>query len=95
MIVIFSIETILSSMVIDKYFLSFFFVLDIISNFSLLFDISLFTELIYASSFSNYTFSQVAAQSKASRAAIRAVRIVKLARIIRIVKLYKAAIKAE
>jgi hypothetical protein len=69
--------------------------LDIISNLSLLFDISLFTELIYASSFSSYTFSQVAAQSKASRAAIRAVRIVKLARIIRIVKLYKAAIKAE
>ncbi len=94
LIFIFSLETILSSFVIDKYFGSFFFVLDIVSNFSLLFDVSLFTDLIYSSSFSNYTFSQVAAQSKASRAAIRAVRIVKLARIIRIVKLYKAALKA-
>jgi hypothetical protein len=54
----------------------------------------MFTDLVYSSSFSNYTFSQVAAQSKASRAAIRAVRIVKLFRIIRIVKLYKAALKA-
>lgn len=83
----------MSSLVIDKYFLSFYFALDIISSLSLLFDISIFTDLVYSSSFSNYTFSQVAAQTKASRAAIRAVRIVKLARIIRIVKLYKSALK--
>ena len=95
LICIFTIEIMLSSFAIDKYFGSFFFVLDIISTLSLLFDVSLFTNLVYSSSFSSYTFSQVAAQSKASRAAIRAVRIVKLFRIIRIVKLYKVASKAE
>lgn len=85
----------MSSIAVDKYFLSFFFVLDIISTLSLLFDIAMFTDIIYASSATNsYSFSKVAAQSKASRAAIRAVRIVKLFRIIRIVKLYKSAVKA-
>ena len=95
LICIFTVEIVLSSIAIDKYFGSFFFVLDIISTLSLLFDVSLFTNLVYSSNFSNYTFSQVAAQSKASRAAIRAVRIVKLFRIIRIVKLYKVASKAD
>ena len=96
LILIFVLEIILSSIAIEKYFFSFFFILDIISTLSLLLDISLFTDLIYASSSTNsYSFSQVATQSKASRAAIRAVRIVKLFRIIRIVKLYKSALKAE
>lgn len=95
LMIIFSLEIVLSSIVIDNYFCSFFFTLDIISTISLLFDISMFTDLIYSSNSTNtYSFSKVAAQSKASRAAIRAVRIVKLFRIIRIVKLYKAAMKA-
>ena len=94
LIILFSIEIFLSSLVIDNYFLSFFFWLDFISSISLLFDISMFTDIIYASSATNnYSFSKVAAQSKASRAAIRAVRVVKLFRLIRIVKLYKSALK--
>lgn len=96
LMVIFTAEIVLSSMCLDNYFLSFFFVLDIISTISLLFDISMMTDMIYSSSSTNsYSFSKVAAQSKAARAAIRAIRIVKLFRIIRIVKLYKAAMKAE
>jgi len=76
--------------------MSFFFFLDIISSLSLLFDISILTDAIYSSSSTNsYSFSKVAAQSKASRAAIRAIRVVKLFRLIRIVKLYKSALKAE
>jgi hypothetical protein len=95
LICIFTAEIVLSSIAVDKYFLSFFFVLDIISTLSFFFDVSIFTDLIYSSDSNSYSFSQVAAQSKASRAAIRAVRIVKLFRIIRIVKLYKSALKAE
>jgi hypothetical protein len=56
----------------------------------------MFTDVIYASSSTNnYTFSKVAAQSKASRAAIRAVRVVKLFRLIRVIKIYKSALKVE
>lgn len=96
LIIIFAIEIFLSCFVIENYFLSFFFWLDCISSISLLFDISMFTDIIYSSSSTNsYSFSKVAAQSKASRAAIRAVRVVKLFRLIRIVKIYKSALKVE
>jgi hypothetical protein len=96
LIIIFSIEIILSSFVLENYFLGFFFWLDCISSISLLFDISMFTDIIYSSSSTNsYTFSKVAAQSKASRAAIRAIRVVKLFRLIRIIKIYKSALKVE
>ena len=94
--IIFTAEVVLSSLALDNYFLSFFFVLDIISTLSLLFDIVMFTDIIFNSSANNsYSFSKVASESKASLAAIRAVRIIKLFRIIRIVKLYKSAMKAE
>lgn len=96
LVIIFTLEIIASSIAIDKYFLSFFFVLDVVSSISIMFDISMFTDIVYASAATNsYSFAKVAAQSKAARAAIRAVRIVKLFRIIRIVKLYKSALKAE
>ena len=96
LMIVFGVEILLSSVALDNYFLSFFFFLDIISSLSLIIDISLFTEIIFLSSYTNnYTFSKMAAQSKASRAAIRTVRVVKLFRIIRIVKLYKSAMKAE
>lgn len=96
LMVIFGLEIVLSSLAIENYFLSFFFFLDFISSFSLLFDISIFNEIIYLSSYTNnYTYSKMATQSKATRAAIRAIRVVKLFRIIRIVKIYKSALKAE
>ena len=96
LMVIFGLEIVLSSLAIENYFMSFFFFLDFISSFSLLFDISIFNEIIYLSSYTNnYTYSKMATQSKATRAAIRAIRVVKLFRIIRIVKIYKSALKAE
>ncbi len=96
LMIIFGVEILLSSIALDNYFLSFFFFLDIISSASLILDVSMFTQIIFLSSYTNnYSFSKMATQSKASRAAIRAVRVVKLFRIIRIVKLYKSALKAE
>ena len=91
---VFTLEIILSSFLIDHYFLSFFFFLDIVSTASIVFDVNFLSDLIFGTENSS-SLSQLAAQSKASRAATRAVRIVKLVRIIRIIKLYKNAEKAK
>lgn len=91
---IFTVEIVLSSLVLEDYFLSFFFFLDILSTASILFDVSMFTDQVFSSDSTSKNLSQLAAQSKASRAATRAVRIVKLFRIIRVIKLYKSAKKA-
>jgi hypothetical protein len=91
---IFTIEIVLSSFLIDNYFLSFFFCLDVLSTASILFDVNFLTDIIFSTG-NGASISQLAAQSKASRAATRAVRIVKLIRIIRIIKLYKNAEKAK
>jgi hypothetical protein len=91
---IFGVEIILSSWVVDGYFNSFFFYLDIISTISIIFDVNFISDMIFATSTSS-SVSQLASQSKASRAATRAVRIVKLFRIIRIIKLYKNAQRAK
>lgn len=95
LIVIFTVEIALSWYVLEEYACSFFFFLDLISTISLIFDISMFTELIYNSDGNTASFSRIAAQSRTTRAATRAVRIVKLFRIIRIIKLYKTAMKAQ
>jgi len=91
---LFFLEIVISSIVIDGYFLSFFFFLDIISTFTMIFDIIMLNSIIFSTSTSS-NFSQIASQSKASRAATRAVRIVKLIRVIRIIKLFKNAEKAK
>lgn len=95
MILIFLIEIILSWIAFEEYRCSFFFILDLVSTFSLVLDIGLLTDLIYSNTTNTYGFSRIAAQSKASRVATRAVRIVKLFRIIRVVKLYKSAVRAN
>ena len=92
--VIFLVEIVLSTLVIDDYFLSFFFFLDIVSTVSIIFDVNFISDLIFATSTSS-SVAQLASQSKASRAATRAVRIVKLFRIFRIIKLYKNSEKAK
>lgn len=91
---IFVLEIVLSSFIIDGYFLSFFFFLDVISTASIIFDVNFLSDIIFSTN-NTSSISQLAAQSKASRAATRAVRIVKLVRIIRIIKVYKNAEKAK
>ena len=91
---IFLIEIVLSTIVIEGYFLSFFFFLDIVSTVSIIFDVNFISDLIFSTSTSS-SVAQLASQSKASRAATRAVRIVKLFRIFRIIKLYKNSQKAK
>lgn len=91
---IFSIELIISSIVVDGYFLSFFFFLDLVSTASLIFDVNFITNMIFSTG-ASVSVAALASQSKASRAATRAVRIVKLFRIIRIIKLYKNSEKAK
>jgi hypothetical protein len=92
--VVFGVEIVLSALVVDGYFLSFFFFLDVVSTASIIFDVNFITDSVFSTSTSS-SVAQLASQSKASRAATRAVRIVKLFRIIRIIKLYKNAEKAK
>lgn len=96
LIVVFSLE-ILLSLSVPGYMFSFFFFLDILSTISIIMDISMVTNLLYASSegSSNMQLSLLIKNSKASRAAARTVRIMKIFRLARIVKLYKSAIKAK
>jgi len=91
---IFAVELIISSFVVDGYFLSFFFFLDLVSTASLIFDVNFITNIIFSTG-TSASVAALASQSKASRAATRAVRIVKLFRIIRIIKLYKNSEKAK
>jgi signal transduction histidine kinase len=91
---VFIIEIIVSCFVVNGYFLSFFFFLDVISTVSMVFDVSFINGYIFNTNVSS-SITQLARQSKATRAATRAVRIIKLVRIIRIIKLYKNAEKAK
>jgi class 3 adenylate cyclase len=95
---LFSLEIILSSFAKPKYFLRFFFWLDLLSTLSLLLDIGWVSNAIFdtgtGSSGTTATAAQLARAGRASRVGARAARIVKIVRLIRlvrIVKLYKAA----
>lgn len=95
-IVIFMMEICLS-LSIPGYACSFFFYLDIVSTLSIVMDVSMLTNLLYANNLvtSGLKLSVIIRNSKASRAAARTVRIMKIFRLARIVKLYKSAIKTN
>jgi hypothetical protein len=90
------IEIIIASIAKEDYFLGFYFWLDVIASFSLIFDIGWFWEAILGTSSSGSPKSAATA-AKAGRGArvgtraSRIARIVRLIRLIRIVKLYKSA----
>jgi len=94
---LFTIELILSSFAKPKYFLRFFFWLDLLSTLSLLLDIGWISNAIFDTQGGNSgsaRATQLANAGRASRVGARAariVRIVRLIRLVRIVKLYKAA----
>jgi len=84
-LVLFILEILFASLAKPGYWLSFFFVLDLISTISLITDIGWIMELILAGA------SGVLGLAKLSRAGriTRLVRVIRLIRLIRIVKLYK------
>jgi len=94
---LFTVEMILSSFAKPKYFLRFFFWLDLLSTLSLLLDIGWVSNAIFdtsAGTSGTASAAQLARAGRASRVGARAariVRIVRLIRLVRIVKLYKAA----
>ena len=93
---IFSLEILCTVIVKKGYFNSFFFYLDIISTFTLLFDVVWFEEITLYRSNASMNATQLARMGRASRIGTRAARIIRLVRLIRIVKLYKVAMnKAE
>lgn len=95
---IFITEIVLSLFIIDGYFCSFFFFLDVLSTISIIMDVSFIIGYIYSTNTTgtnNFQISQFIAQSKASRAAARAVRVMKIFRLTRVVKLYKSAVRSQ
>lgn len=93
LLAIFGLEMILSCMVIDNYFLGFFFWLDLLSLFSLLFDNAWIAVDLVGGSGAQATknATKLARASRASRVGTRAGRIIRIVRMIRLVKLYKHA----
>ena len=93
---IFFAELILSSLCIPNYLFGFFFWNDLLSTASILMDVGLFTNAVFATGDADATnISIIARQSKASRISMRAIRVAKLLRLLRLVKLYKAAVKTS
>ncbi|CAK69742.1 unnamed protein product (macronuclear) [Paramecium tetraurelia] len=96
-LIMFSTEIILSVIVKEGYFLSFFFWLDTISTISLLLDISLFNQAVGLSGAGGQAKNTagLARAGRASRVGTKAGRVVRLVRLIRLVKVYKSANKDD
>jgi hypothetical protein len=98
--IIFFIEFIISSLVIEDYFLGFYFWLDLVSILSMVLDIHWFylalVNSISGGSNNAQSISTLMKSSKGAKIGSRAVRILRILRIIRLVritKLYKASEK--
>ena len=100
---IFTLEFIISSFVVEEYFLGFYFWLDFVSVISMLLDVSWFyaflLNAIAGSSGTGGNVKGIAALAKAGKGAklgsraIRILRILRIIRLVRISKLYKASEK--
>ena len=94
---IFTVEILLSSFAKPRYFLSFFFWLDILSTASLILDIGWVSSEIFDTNSGSGGPAGTAQPQKEGRAsqigerATRIIKIIRLIRLVRIVKLYKAA----
>jgi len=86
---LFLFEIILASIYQPKYWMSFFFWLDILATFSMVFDIGWIMDNLTNASQAG-SLGSVAKSSRAARVT-RIVRLVRLIRLVRIVKLYKQA----
>lgn len=95
----FALENVISSVAIQDYFLSFFWVLDIIATVSLIFDVSFVWEALVGSKTlheigseeqgGSMAQSEYARASRAGRLGTRVVRILRVLRLIRIVRMFK------
>lgn len=95
-ILVFTLECVLAVVGKAGYIWSFFFWLDIISTISLLLDITIIADELFASSSPNE--SSNASDMRSSRAAkigAKAGRVVRVLRLVRILKLYKAVAEAK
>jgi len=94
----FSLEIIVASFAVSRYFLSFYFWLDIISTISMLLDVGWISALIFGSNSQlgavgkqGLKLARAARASKVGSKAGRMLRILRLIRLIRIAKVYKVA----
>mmetsp|Transcript_33782 Transcript_33782/g.40808 ORF Transcript_33782/g.40808 Transcript_33782/m.40808 type:complete len:903 (+) Transcript_33782:122-2830(+) len=108
MLVVFSLELIALSIAKDEYFLSFYFVLDLVATFSLIFDINAVVEGMLGDSTASTedpTLGSATEQSDAAGEAVnvagtskngaRAARAIRIVRLVRILKLYKQYVKRQ
>lgn len=98
----FSLEIIVSSFAVPRYFLSFYFWLDIVSTVSMLLDVGWISALIFGSNSQlgavgkqGLKLARAARASKVGSKAGRMLRILRLIRLIRIAKVYKVADQAK
>jgi len=90
-IAVFGLEIVLSTVGKDDYFLSFFFLLDVVSTITLFLDLTAVNDAILGD-------EEDVSNMKGSRAAkigARATRVVRVVRLVRILKLYKAVYEAQ
>jgi hypothetical protein len=98
--ILFFIEFLISSIVVENYFLGFYFWLDLVSILSMVLDVHWFyLTLVNAISGGSSNAKSIAAIAKAGRGAkigsraVRILRILRIIRLVRITKLYKASEK--
>lgn len=89
-LVIFFVEILFSCLGRDDYFLSFFFLLDIVSTTTLLLDLSWVSDVIL-----NAMGADNARTSKAARLGAKMGRLVRVIRLVRILKLYNAVVQGR
>lgn len=90
----FALEIAFSSLVDPKYFLAFYFYIDLIALTSLLFDIPYFTALVFQEQNSSMMQSAGSAIQAGARSA-RIAQVVRLVRLVRIIKLYRLVLMAS
>mmetsp|Transcript_37630 Transcript_37630/g.66914 ORF Transcript_37630/g.66914 Transcript_37630/m.66914 type:complete len:1000 (+) Transcript_37630:70-3069(+) len=94
MLVVFSFEVVISCIGRDDYFMSFFFILDVISTLTLVLDLPAVSEWIEGTGEDDGDMNSLKS-GRTARLGAKAGRIVRVIRLVRILKLYKAFLEAR
>ena len=88
--IIFMLELLINSVTQDKYFLSFFWFLDLVAALSMLLDVEVVRTALMGDTDQDLT---VARAGRAARAGTRAGRLLKMTRLLRVIKLFRTVKK--
>ena len=91
--IMFAVEFLISSMVVDNYYLSFFFWLDLVSTLSMILDIHWLYSDVDSKIKTATNITKVGRGARVGSRAVKVLRILRILRLVRIAKLYKASQK--